>query len=229
MGRPQTGSRLDELLPRYDFNERHHRVVAAPPLRVDQALEAVTLAEMPLVPLLFAVRSLPARLAGRQSLPRARDEPLLAQFLAAGFTLLVEDPGRELAVGVVAQMWERGGRTARIRDAAEFTSFDHPGFVKVAMNFRLVEQHGGTRVETETRVLATDAASRRGSSATGASSARSVARSGAAGCAPSRGEPNKPPDHRPWTVSRKRCTGWWRPACPAPSCTWRILTARRGS
>ena len=132
------------------------------PLRVDQALEAVTLAEMPLVPLLFAVRSLPARLAGRQSLPRARDEPLLAQFLAAGFTLLVEDPGRELAVGVVAQMWERGGRTARIRDAAEFTSFDHPGFVKVAMNFRLVEQHGGTRVETETRVLATDAASRRG-------------------------------------------------------------------
>ena len=78
-----------------------------------------------------------------------------------GFTLLAEDPGRELVAGAVAQMWGRGVREARIRDGAEFVGFDRPGYVKVAMNFLLVEEEGGTRIETETRVLATDAQSRK--------------------------------------------------------------------
>jgi hypothetical protein len=117
---------------------------------------------MPLVPLLFNLRSLPLRLAGKRGLPRKKDEPLLAQMLAFGFTLLAEDPGREVVVGAIAQMWKRGGKAARIRDAAEFVAFDQPGFVKVAMNFRLEEHARGTRIETETRVLATDAASRKG-------------------------------------------------------------------
>jgi hypothetical protein len=70
----------------------------------------------------------------------------------------------QLVVGVVAQMWQPGGRAARIPDGAAFLAFDRPGFVKVAMNFSLRGQETGPRVEvvTETRVLATDPASRRG-------------------------------------------------------------------
>jgi hypothetical protein len=155
-------SLLDGLLPRYDFNEVHTRVVAAPPDQVFAAVKAVTLREMPLVRLLFALRSVPARLARRRGLPLAGSEPLFAQMLEFGFTLLAEDPGREVVAGGVAQMWKRGGKTASISDGEEFAAFDRPGYVKVAMTFLLVEQDGGTRLETETRVLATDAKSYEG-------------------------------------------------------------------
>jgi hypothetical protein len=117
---------------------------------------------MPLVRLLFALRSLPARLAGGRGLPQAKHEPLFAQMVDFGFTVLAEDPGREVVVGVVAQMWKRGGKAASIADGGQFVAFDRPGYVKAAMNLLLVEQDGGTRIETETRVLATDAKSRSG-------------------------------------------------------------------
>jgi Protein of unknown function (DUF2867) len=155
-------SRLDELLPRYDFNEVHARVIAAPPDRVFEAVKTVTLGEMPLVGLLFGIRSLPVRLAGGRGLPRAKDEPLLSQMLDLGFTVLAEDAKREIVAGGVAQMWKRGGQAASIADGADFIAFDRPGYVKVATNFLLLEQDGDTRIETETRVLATDLRSRRG-------------------------------------------------------------------
>jgi hypothetical protein len=155
-------SRLDELLPRYDFNEVHARVIAAPPDRVFEAVKTVTLGEVPLVRLLFGLRSLPARLAGGRGLPRAKDEPFLAQMVDLGFTVLAEDPKREIVAGVVGQMWKRGGQAASIADGAEFVAFDRPGYAKVATNFLLLEQDGDTRIETETRVLATDSRSRQG-------------------------------------------------------------------
>jgi hypothetical protein len=153
---------LDELLPRYDFSERHHLVVAAPPEQVYQAIMATTVGEMPLVWLLFAVRSLPRRLARTGGRSPARNEPLVAQMLAAGFTLLAEDPGREMVGGVVGQFWKlRGGVVVTIRNGSDFVAFDRPGFVKAAIGFVILEQAEGTRIETETRALATDAGSRR--------------------------------------------------------------------
>jgi proline iminopeptidase len=153
---------LEELLPRYDAAERHRRVVAASPERVWQAIGAVTLRELPLVRGLFALRSLPARLAGGKGLPLAADQPLLGQLWAAGFTRLAEDPGRELVGGVIGQLWKlAGGEAASIRDGAAFTAFGRPGFVKAAMSFWVSAWDGGTLVETETRALATDPVSRR--------------------------------------------------------------------
>jgi hypothetical protein len=155
-------SRLDELLPRYDLNEVHARVIAAPPDRVFEAVKTITLAEMPLVRLLFGIRSLPARLAGGRGLPRPKDEPLFGEMVDLGFTVLAEDPKREVVVGVVAQMWKRGGQAATIADGVEFIAFDRPGYVKVATNFLVLGQDGDTRIETETRVLATDSRRRHG-------------------------------------------------------------------
>jgi hypothetical protein len=64
--------------------------------------------------------------------------------------------------GVVGQFWKlRGGRTASVRDGSDFAAFDRPGFVKAAIGFAILEQAGGTRIETETRALATDVGSRR--------------------------------------------------------------------
>jgi hypothetical protein len=56
---------------------------------------------------------------------------------------------------------DAGGKAASIADGGEFVAFDRPGYVKAAMSFLLVEHEGGTRIQTETRVLATDAESRK--------------------------------------------------------------------
>jgi hypothetical protein len=119
--------------------------------------------EMPVSRLLFGVRSLPARLAGRRGLPSRSGVPLLDQFLDRGFVLLVDVPGEELAAGVIGQMWRRGGRMVIPGDREEFVAFAEPGFVKAALTFRFIGRADGTTLaETETRVAATDPAARRG-------------------------------------------------------------------
>jgi hypothetical protein len=159
----QAGSRLDALLPRYDFSERHVRVIGREPRAVYDALKALTLQELPVSGVLFAVRSLPARLAGRQGLPSQSGVPLLDQFLDLGFVLLADVPGEELTAGEISQMWRRGGRTVIPRDRQAFVAFAEPGFVKAALTFRFIDQADGTTlVETETRVAATDPTARQG-------------------------------------------------------------------
>lgn len=154
---------LDRLLPTYDFRERHARVVAAAPELVYRALHDVTLGEMPLVRPLFALRSLPARFVRRGGLPRTSDAPILAQMIDFGFAILAEQPPRELVAGEISKPWTlKGARPLpSIRDAAGFAAFDRAGFVKVAMNFGVVEHDDGTLLTTETRILATDPRSRR--------------------------------------------------------------------
>jgi hypothetical protein len=158
-----SGSRLDAQLPRYDFRERHSRVIGTEPHVVYEAFKAMTPCEMPVSRLLFAVRSLPARLAGQRGLPSQAEIPLLDQFLDMGFVLLADVPGQELIAGVISQMWRRGGRTVSPDDPEAFASFTERGFVKAAMSFRFIGPGDGTTLaETETRVAATDAAARRG-------------------------------------------------------------------
>jgi hypothetical protein len=79
---------LNALVPSAEFAEFHSRTVAAPPNLVDRAIRSVTLREMPLVKMLFALRSLPDRLTGRPGLPTSDKLPLLDQMLGAGFMLL---------------------------------------------------------------------------------------------------------------------------------------------
>jgi hypothetical protein len=83
--------------------------------------------------------------------------------LASGFLFLAEGPGRrEVVGGEVGQMWKPlGGSAPAIRDARQFVAFEEPGYAKVAMNFFVEPADGGTRLTTETRVMTTDAVSRR--------------------------------------------------------------------
>lgn len=153
---------LDELMPEYEFNEVHRVLISAPPDRVLDAVKRVTPGEMPLVRLLFKVRSLPARFAGRQGLPTRGTESLYEQMLASGFVFLGEEPNLEVIAGVVGQPWRLvGGSAPTIRDAREFVAFEEPGYMKAALNFCVQPAGSGTRLSTETRVSTTDAASRR--------------------------------------------------------------------
>jgi hypothetical protein len=153
---------LDKALPEYDFRERHGCYVDAPPERADEAVRAVTIRDMPLARLLFALRAVPRRLRRKPSRFGAIDVPLVGLALEVVFGPLGDEPGDEVAIGMIGQPWKlAGGETRRFERLEEFTAFVEPGFVKAAMNFRFQPHGAGTLLTTETRVRATDPGSRR--------------------------------------------------------------------
>jgi hypothetical protein len=136
-------TRLDDVLPSFDFRERHAIGITAPPERVFEALRAVTLDDMPAVRLLVRLRGIRAR----------SDQPLLAQ-MHRRFGIVAEHPGSELVLASIGQPWKlRGGDSPR----AELRTFDAAGYAKMALAFAF----DGDVLSTETRVLLTDPASRR--------------------------------------------------------------------
>jgi hypothetical protein len=153
---------LDKALPEYDFRERHACHIDAPPERVAEAVRAVTIRDMPLARFLFALRAAPRRLRRKPSRFGEVDVPLLGLALDVAFGPLGEVSGDEVTIGMIGQPWKlAGGEIRRFERLEEFTAFTEPGFVKAAMNFRFEPQGKGTLLTTETRVRATDAASRR--------------------------------------------------------------------
>lgn len=151
---------LDRIMPEYEFGEIHRIPVNASPEQTLRAAERATPGEMPLVCLLFAVRSLPATLARKRGLPTGRTSPLLGQMLDAGFVPLAREPGLEVVAGVIAAPWKVGSAPVAVSDAREFVAFQEPGYMKGAMNFSVAPSDGGTELRIETRVLTTDPASR---------------------------------------------------------------------
>jgi hypothetical protein len=154
-------SRLDELLPHFDVDQVHTRRVAATPAAALAAVWAATPGEMPLVRLLYAVRSAPALLTRRHGLPRDKDRPQWEQMLESGFVSLVAEED-EIVLGYAGQPWKlAGGSRPGVSSAEEWERFSAPGYVKAAMSFRAEAAEGGALLTTETRVFATDEAARR--------------------------------------------------------------------
>src|SRR4051812_30759241 len=155
-------SRLDELLPHFDFVETHARRVGASPGAALAAARAATPGEMPGVRLLYALRSAPGLLnARRRGLPRRKGRSLWEQMLESGFLLLADEQD-EIVLGYAGQPWKlAGGSPPEVSSAADWTRFSAPGYVKAGMSFRVEAAEGGALLTTETRVLATDEASRR--------------------------------------------------------------------
>ena len=144
---------LDQLMPVFEFGHCHTIIVEAAVRMVAAGIEAYRLDQSFLVRLLFRLRGLgPAPGTLRGSL------------INRGFTLLAEESGREVVVGIAGRFWALNERANLVAtpDAAAFVAFDRPGFAKAAMSIRfdaLVD--GGTRLGTETRVRCTDAGARR--------------------------------------------------------------------
>ena len=152
---------LGRLMPAADQQELHTIRLPAPPDQVWAALHAITYRDVPLMRLLMGVRALPARL-GRGGGGLSLDEPLLALFRRMGFVTVVEEPGVRLAMGAVAQFWRLSPAPAPdIRDGADLLSFNSPGYAKAVMSFEIAPDGAGSRLLTETRVQATNAAARR--------------------------------------------------------------------
>jgi hypothetical protein len=156
---------IDRYMPRWDARERHAARVRATPEAVYAALRTADLASSPAVRVLFALRALPAAvLRGRAGLRehRARAAAIrLEDFERQGFSVLEEDPPRELLIGLEGRFWRPSGELRAV-DAASFAGQPPEGTARAAWNFA-VEPHGdgSCTLSTETRILCADAAARR--------------------------------------------------------------------
>lgn len=142
---------LDEIQPVWHFGNRHSRVVDASPECVAEALESLRLDRDSslLVRLLFRARGLSV-----PSGPTPREA-----FTSTGFSVLAEEPGREIVFGIAGKFWapREMANLVRIPDADAFVAFDEPGQAKGAMALMIEPlPDGRTLLRTETRVTCSD-------------------------------------------------------------------------
>jgi hypothetical protein len=122
---------LDQVMPAWQFRERHVTHVAAPPQRVYDSIAPVTAKEILLFKTLIAIRRL-GRPAPVGIMNAPEDEPLLHLATRTSFRYVAVEPPKELVV-----------ETIIVR----------PRMVMATMNFLVTpDGHGGSFLSTETRV-----------------------------------------------------------------------------
>ena len=160
-GRPRTAGAADPLLrrfmPRADIVEVHRTRVRAPASATYEAARTVDLHHSAVVHAVFRGREL---MLGADAPPRPAALPLVAELRSLGWGVLAEVPGRQLVLGAVTQPW-KADVVFRALPPDAFARFDSAGYVKIVV--ALAADSLGPReseFRTETRALATDAASR---------------------------------------------------------------------
>lgn len=153
-------SALDALIPAPRLLERDHVDLAAPPERAWDEVRHGDLARSPFARALFAVRTLPERVRGRdQREPVLRMDDLRSTVDRPGFQVLVDDPPREVAVGAIGKVWELEIPFVHVAGAEAFAAFEAPDEVKVAWALRVTPLGArDSRLELELRVDATSEA-----------------------------------------------------------------------
>ena len=138
---------IDKYLPEYQFLADYSTEIDAPIERVYPIVRKMDLRNAPLLRLIFWLRSIPGKLAGRSPLG-----PTLEVLERAGMRVLEEAPPAELLMGFVGKIWTPTGGIQKV-SSADFRDFSDPDVAKVVWNFSLESlQGGGTRLTTETRV-----------------------------------------------------------------------------
>jgi hypothetical protein len=161
---------LDGLMPEFDATRTEHRVIDGSPADVYEAVIHVDLVDAVrrsrIVSGLFALRAATERVVAtaRRSQVLRPPEPTLrlAEIPEHGdWIRLGVDPPKEFAFGAVGRFW--GGETTFEQiDSSAFTSFDSPGYAKIAASLSL-RSYGDQRtlLSYEARTQATDDAARR--------------------------------------------------------------------
>jgi hypothetical protein len=147
---------IDHFAPQFHFLEHHDIIVAAPPDRAYAAIKSVSADQIALFNVLTAIRRLGRR--GPDSILNApNQEPILDVAVRTGFLLLHEQVPREVVLGTVI-VAPPGTRPSSPFTGDSFKALVQPGFAKATMNFLVTDLGNGfSRVDTETRVFATDA------------------------------------------------------------------------
>ncbi|CAN5923923.1 hypothetical protein BH11MYX4_BH11MYX4_32900 [soil metagenome] len=152
-------SALDRLIPAPSLVEVDAVDLAVPPRRAWEEVRHGDLGDSPLARALFAVRTLPDRVAGNGARPvELRIDALKSSSEEPGFQVLADDGGSEVAVGAIGKVWHLQIPFVHVKDAEAFRAFSDPQFVKVAWALRVTPRgENDSRVTLEVRVDATDA------------------------------------------------------------------------
>lgn len=138
--------KIDELFPKYDFIETHKILIKCTPQQAYEALTKINVRESVIIRILFWLRGLKS---GN------------VQHLLERFTLLFDEPGKEIDLGMIGRPWELSGGILRIAKE-DFYRFNEPNYAKMIWNFTFeLKNETETLVSTETRILCTDAKSRK--------------------------------------------------------------------
>ncbi|HEX4546523.1 MAG TPA: hypothetical protein VH110_09185 [Candidatus Acidoferrum sp.] len=156
-------TQLDQFAPVYQFGEFHSIRIAARKEQVYRALKLVTADEIAWFRTLTWLRRL-GRPGPESILNPPSRVPLLDVAAKTSFLVLAEEPDSEIVLGTLVAAprgWRPSGKPTPDGFKALFVTHP-PGFAPATMNFR-IEEAGPTtcRLTTETRVYATDAATRR--------------------------------------------------------------------
>jgi len=163
-------TQLDQFVPAYQFNEFHSVRITAPKEKVYTALKQVTAEEILFFHTLIWLRRM-GRPGPESILNAPANMPLLEVATKTTFIVLAEEPNQEIAFGTLVAA-PRGWRPSGERTPEAFKKLldsQQPGFALAAMNFLLEDcdttappdADPCTLLTTETRIYATDAASRR--------------------------------------------------------------------
>jgi hypothetical protein len=152
---------IDDFAPVFHFREHHSTIVAAPPDRVFAAVRAVTADEIALFDLFTRIRRFGGQ--GPESILNAPgQQPIIDVAIRTGFHLLVDRPPHEVAIGSVVVAPPRTAPPVESAQRRRFTSEDfkaltQPGFAKATANFSVHDLgNGSSRLDTQTRIFATD-------------------------------------------------------------------------
>ena len=149
--------KIDEVFPDYDVIEHHETWVDADPETTFKAVRELDLGRSLPVRILFTARAVPRLLTGKREVMGRLGFDAVLNY---GFVMLADDPPHELVVGAVGRFWKPTGGMEEV-SAADFSSFDAPGFAKAAMTVYIEDRPHGCLLMTETRVLCTDESARR--------------------------------------------------------------------
>jgi hypothetical protein len=153
----ESDSLLDAFMPRYDVVERHSIEIGAPADVVLDAARHMDMRGSTITEAIFKAREL---VMGAVPEGPRKAHGIVEETTALGWRILAEVPGREVVVGAVTKPWEAGVKFIGV-PAERFASFSNPEFVKIVWTLR-ADSLGPSRsvFRTETRAVATDAASR---------------------------------------------------------------------
>ena len=150
---------LDRFIMHPEVREQHDIRVRAPADVTYRAALALNIHDSSIIRSIFRGRELLLGSAHRAAPPL--ETPFLEQMIALGWSVLAEEPGREIVLGAITRPWEPNPRFEPI-PAADFSTFSHPRSVKIAWSVSALEAaHGESIFRTETRVVTTDAEARR--------------------------------------------------------------------
>ncbi|MGZ8734093.1 MAG: hypothetical protein ACXW1M_02785 [Acidimicrobiia bacterium] len=156
---PTPGSvALDALIPSPGLRQLDTVDLALPIGEAWAVMRHTDLGGSPSLRALFAIRTLPSRLGGRDHEPlRIRLDDLVSTEDRPGFSVLVDEPPHAVAVGAIGTVWRPEIDFVHVTDAEEYVAFAEPGYVRVAWAIELTPLGDrATRVTVEVRVDATD-------------------------------------------------------------------------